>query len=273
MGACTVITVANQKGGVGKTTTVMNLGVALAKRGKRVLLIDSDPQANLTSYLGIAPGTPPHENVHTLDEIYLAKRVLDAPALKEFLFKTSAGVDLIACDGHLTGIEHYLYPRSDKEQALARVIAGIRSQYDFIFVDTPPNLGLLTLNALCASTHVLIPVQPEFFGLEGIVKLRRALDDVRARWNPELELVGVLVTQVAQRRKLTQEVIDALKQEMGDRLFETRIAENAAVTESTGHAKSVLDYARASRGAKDYEAAAEELLLRLSPQEAPRASL
>ena len=255
-----VITIANQKGGVGKTTTTMNIGVALARVGKRVLLIDGDPQANLTSYLGIRPGEAPYEELRTLDEVYLTKRPLDDAARGRVITQTESGVDLIPCDKNLSGVEYYLFSRPDKEMVLSRFLDGLRSRYDFIFIDTPPSLNLLTLNALCASDGVLVPVQPEFFSLEGIVKIRESVEDVRTRWNPKLKILGVLPTQVSNRRKLTGEVIEALKTELGQTLFKSTIHDNSAVTESSGHAKSVIDYDRGSRGAKDYIAAARELL-------------
>jgi chromosome partitioning protein len=259
-----VLTVSNQKGGVGKTTSVMNLGVALAKQGKRVLLIDSDPQANLTSYLGITPGSGDFQNLRTLDELYLSKRVMDEAGLKTFITQTSAGVDLVPADGNLSGVEYYLFSRSEKEQLLSRAIDKLRTQYDYIFIDTPPSLNLLTLNALCAADGVLVPVQPEFFSLEGIVKVRAAVEDIRHRWNPKLRIVGVLPTQVSLRRKLTTEVLDALRAEMGVDVFESIIHDSSAVTESTGHARSVIDYDRSSKGSQDYLAAAQELEGRLS---------
>lgn len=262
-----VITVANQKGGVGKTTTTMNIGAALSKLGLRVLLIDSDPQANLTSYLGVAPSEDassddPHADVRTLDELYLSKRAITGEAALDFVAKSESGIDVIPSDGALSGVEFYLFSRSDKELVLSRFLDSLRERYDFILIDTPPSLNLLTLNALCASDHVLIPVQPEFFSLEGIVKIREAITDVQARWNPKLSIIGVLATQITQRRRLTGEVLDALRSELGEIFFESMIHENAAVTESTGHAQSVLDYDRSSRGAKDYWAAAEELARR-----------
>jgi len=257
-----IITIANQKGGVGKTTTTMNLGVALVKAGKKVLLIDGDPQANLTSYLGVTPGEPPYEGLHTLDEVYLAKRPLDKKGKHLFVAQTSSGVDLIASDRALSGVEYYLFTRSDREVVLGRFLEVLRDEYDFIFIDTPPSLNLLTLNALCASDHVLIPVQPEFFSLEGIVKIRESIQDVQARWNPRISIIGVLPTQVSQRRKLTEEVIGTLRTELGDSLFKIGIHDNAAVAESSGHAQSVLDYDRTSRGAQDYLAAARELISR-----------
>jgi chromosome partitioning protein len=262
----TVITVANQKGGVGKTTSVMNLGTALAREGHRVLLIDSDAQANLSSHLGVTPGEEPFLNAATLDELYLAKR-LDTPGLRDRLIvKTASGPHLIAGDGGLAGVEYFLINRSDRETVLKQFLAPIQDSYDFILIDTPPSLSLLTLNALCASTHVLIPVQPEFFGLEGIVKLRAAMEDVKNRWNPDLKLLGVLPTQVSHRRKLTEEVLGALSQELESLLFTSRIHDNAAVTESSGHGVSVLEYDRSSRGAQDYLAAARELQQRLKAE-------
>ena len=257
-----IITVANQKGGVGKTTTVMNLGVALAHANQKVLLIDGDPQANLTSYLGVTPGEPPYESLHTLDEVYLAKRPMDASTKHLFITPTASGVDLIASDKALSGVEYYLFNRSDREGVLSRFFTNIRHDYDFVLIDTPPSLSLLTLNALCASDHVLIPVQPEFFSLEGIVKIQEAISDIKTRWNPKLSVIGILPTQLAKRRKLTQEVLQALRAEMGDRVFEANIGENSAIAESSGHAQSVIDYDRSSKGAQDYIEAAHELLNR-----------
>jgi len=259
-----IITIANQKGGVGKTTTTMNLGAALARSGRRVLLVDSDPQANLTSYLGVTPGAGDWETTRTLDEVYLAKRAIDSSAKCDFTAKTNhAGIQLVAAEKTLSGVELYLLSRSDKELILSRFLQSLAEQYDDILIDTPPSVGLLTLNALCASDAVLIPVQPEFFSLEGIVKIRETIETVRGRWNSKLGILGVLPTQVSNRRTLTGEVLEALKNELGDLLFSQSIHDNSAVTESSGHGKSVLDYDRSSRGAKDYINAAHEYLKRL----------
>jgi chromosome partitioning protein len=257
-----VITIANQKGGVGKTTSTLNFGVALAKKNRRVLLIDGDPQGNLTSYLGVTPGSGQYEKLQTLDEIYLAKRALDPSS---FIAETTSGVSLIAGDQALTGVEHYLFSRPEREKVLAQFLDSIKDRFDYVVIDTPPSLGLLTLNALCASDHVLIPMQTEFFSLEGIVKIQAAIDDVKARWNEKLSIIGVLATQVNKRRKLTLEVLDTLREAMGDLVFKSVIHDNASVAESSGHAQSVFDYDRKSQGAADYLAASEELIKRCEP--------
>jgi chromosome partitioning protein len=258
----TVIAIANQKGGVGKTTAAMNLGAALSEKGKKVLLIDEDPQANLTSYLGVTPGAGLHESVHTLEEIFLSKRLIDSQTARQFIVSTDSGVDLVPSDGALSGAEYYLFTRPDRENVLSRLISIVKDQYDFIFIDTPPNLNLLTLNALCACDYVLIPVQPEFFSLEGILKIRAFIRDVQSRWNPQVSIIGVLPNQTNFRRKLTAEVLNTLKSEFGSSLFDNVIHDNSSVTESSGHAQSVITYKRSSRGARDFSEAAGELLVR-----------
>jgi chromosome partitioning protein len=257
-----VIAIANQKGGVGKTTTAMNLGVALSEKEKRVLLIDEDPQANLTSYLGVTPGAAQHDSIRTLDEVFFAKRPFDKQTARQFIVSTDSQVDLVPSDGALSGVEYFLFTRPDRETVLSRFISNVKDQYDFIFIDTPPNLNLLTLNALCACNHVLIPVQPEFFSLEGILKIREFIKNVQSRWNPGISIIGVLPNQANFRRKLTAEVLSTLKGEFGFALFETVIHDNSSVTESTGHAQSVITYKRSSRGAKDFAEAAGELMAR-----------
>lgn len=257
-----IMTIANQKGGVGKTTLTMNLGSTLAARGRRVLLVDSDPQANLTSYLAVTPGIAPFEETRTLDEIYLSKRPADRTLRAEALTRTQAGVDLIAGDKNLTGVDHYLFSKPDRERILSRFLDPLREEYDYILIDTPPSLNLLTINALCASDRVLIPVQPEFFSLEGIVKLREAIDDVRARWNPRLEIGGVIANQVSPRRKLTTEVVETLRGELGELFYGTMIHDSAGVAESAGHGRSVAAYDRGSRGARDFDSLTDEFVQR-----------
>lgn len=245
--------IANQKGGVGKTTTAMNLGCGLAQKNKRVLLVDSDPQANLTNYLGVNP-----EN--TLDELYLYKKEITKSYLKSFIHPTKSGVSLIAGDSGLSGVDYYLFSRQNREMILSKILQKVADDFDYILIDTPPSLGLLTINALVASRGILIPVQPEFFSLEGIVKIREAIADIRKQFNPKLEIRGILVTQANVRRRLTTEVIKSLEAEFEDKVFRAMIHENSAVSESSGHARSVIEYAPKSRGADDYRFFTEEFL-------------
>jgi chromosome partitioning protein len=252
-----IITVANQKGGVGKTTTVMNLGSALARSGQRVLLVDSDPQANLTSYLGVSPR-------RTLDELYLLKKTPTPETIRDFVHAVSDRLSVIPGDRALSGVEYYLFSRSERESLLASFLAPLREEFDTILIDTPPSVNLITLNALVACDGVIVPVQPEFFSLEGIVKIRETIADVRARWNPQVSILGIVVTQVNSRRKLTSEVLRALETEFEDILFASHIHENTAVAESAGHSRSVLDYAPNSIGAQDYLALSREVLSRLN---------
>jgi chromosome partitioning protein len=262
-----ILTIANQKGGVGKTTSVLNFGQALSQKGHRVLLIDGDPQGNLTSYLGVTTGSGNFSELKTLDEIYITKRPLDLAAKRQFIASiegSNGKLSLIAGDAALANVEYYLFNRPDRESVLATFLDSMKNDFDFVLIDTPPNLGLLTINALCASDGVIIPMQTEFFSLEGIVKIQNAIETVRARWNSKLEILGILPTQVNKRRKLTLEVLEMLNSQFGELVFKSFIHDNAAVAESSGHAKSVIEYDRSSQGAKDYLAASEELFQRAS---------
>lgn len=253
------IAITNQKGGVGKTTSAMNLAAAIARGGSRVLLVDSDPQANLTSYCAV-------QAKHTLDELYVSKFDFTREQARAFctpVSSVSGALDLIAGHGTLSNVEHYLIQKPDREHVLRRFLDILRNDYDLVLIDTPPAVNLLTLNALTAADYALVPVQAEFFGLEGIVKIREALHTVQQRWNPTLKLIGVLPTQITARRKLTTEVLSALQQELGSIVFSSHIRENAAVAESSSFGKSVIDYQAKSLGSIDYQAAARELLKRV----------
>ncbi len=258
-----IITVANQKGGVGKTTATMNIGAVFAKT-HRVLLIDSDPQANLTSYAGITPGEAPFDAIRTLDEIYTAKRPLDKYILREFIAPTKQpNLDILCADKNLAGIEHYLLSRENRETILSRTLQAIDLLYDYILIDTPPSTNTLTLNALVASNYVLVPMQPEFFSLEGIVKIRQTITMVQEKWNPQLKLLGILPTHVVSRRKLTSEVLETLRTEMPEAFIENHISDSTLVAESSGHGRSILDYSPKSKSAQEFAAVAADLMNRI----------
>lgn len=254
-----IISIANQKGGVGKTTTCVNLAAALVEQGKKVLLIDNDPQANLTSYLKLQ-NDETYADKATCDELYLSKRPPSLDDAKDrFLHRYQVGLDYIAADKELTGVEYYLYTRSDRERTFKKNLAWAIGEYDFVIIDNPPSLNLLTINALTAATDVLIPVQTEFFSLEGILKMQESIGLVRERWNPELRIMGILPTQVDSRRRLTGEVLELLGRHFPSDLLKSRIRDNTKLAESSGHGKTIFKYAPSSPGAEDYRGLAEEL--------------
>jgi chromosome partitioning protein len=256
-----IVSVANQKGGVGKTTTCVNLAAALVEQGKKVLLIDNDPQANLSSYLR-------KESVSaleraTIDELYLAKRPPSLQDAKDkFLRDYQISFDYIAADKELAGVEYYLYSRSDRELVLKKNLAWAMGEYDFIFIDNPPSLNLLTINALTTANEVLIPVQTEFFSLEGIAKMQESITLVKSRWNPDLKIVGIIATQVDNRKRLTDEVLGKLAEHFPSELLSSRIRDNSKLAESSGHGKTIFKYAPTSHGADDYRALADEVSAR-----------
>lgn len=260
MRATRIISIANQKGGVGKTTTCVNLAAALVEQGKKVLLLDNDPQANLTSYL---EGSASQSTKSTMDELYLSKRPPSLDDVKaRFLRSYQVMFDYIAADKELAGVEYYLYARSDREKILSNNLAWARGEYDFIIIDNPPSINLLTLNALTAASEVLIPVQTEFFSLEGIVKMQESIKLVRERWNPLLKIAGILPTQVDGRKKLATEVLALLSQHFPQEMLVTKIRDNSKLAESSGHGKTILKYAPTSPGADDYRSLADEVLTR-----------
>jgi len=255
-----IVAIANQKGGVGKTTTTINLAASLALADKRVLLVDIDPQGNLTSGLG-QKGKSASEGT-----IYEALTG-EAPAdLRDFAIPT--GIDrllLVPADRNLTGAEIELVTLPHREERLRALLSRVRDDFDYIFIDCPPSLGLLTLNALVAADAVLIPLHCEYFALEGLADLVGTLRRVRAALNPRLDIEGVLLTMFDERTNLGQQVANDVRQFFKDKVFQTVIPRNVKLGEAPSHGMPAILYDVKSRGAEAYLALAKEVLRRGAP--------
>lgn len=248
-----IVAFANQKGGVGKTTSAINLAASVATSGKKVLVVDSDPQGNASSGLGCENhGEFKHLYHCYMDEISVAEVISEVSDLKK-LFLLPTHIDLI-------GVEIELMGREKREKTLTTLLKPVKSDYDFIFVDCPPSLGLLTINALTAADSVIIPMQCEYFALEGLSQLVNTIRLVKKSYNSRLHIEGLLLTMYDRRNNLTHQVADEVKNHFGDMLYRTVIPRNVRLSECPSHGKPVLLYDNRSSGAKSYMKLGREFL-------------
>ncbi len=249
-----IISIANQKGGVGKTTTAINLAAGLAYEGKKVLLVDADPQANASSGLGI--------DIRNLENTVYECLVNEIDPQRAIVATNIANLKLIPSHIDLVGAEIEMRDLDNREERLKRVLDKVRNDYDYILIDCSPSLGLITINALTASDSVIIPVQCEFFALEGIAKLLNTIKIIKSNLNPDLQIEGFLLTMYDNRLRLSNQVYEEVKRHFGSLVFNTVIYRNVRLSEAPSHGLSVIDYDPNSKGAKNYKNLAKELILR-----------
>ncbi len=244
-----VISLLNHKGGVGKTTSAINIGAGMVELGKRCLLIDLDPQANLTVSLGIS------RQKYTIYESLRGESDLVPYTAKD-------GLDIITSTLDLSGAEMELINEAGREYILRELLTTVDDDYDYVIIDCPPSLGLLTLNALTSSRYVYIPLQTEFLALQGLAKIKQVIDKVKLRLNKKLELGGVIATMYDSRKVLNRDVVETIKKYFGQKVFNTFIRDNVALAEAPAQRQDIFEYNKRSPGAKDYLALCKEIIER-----------
>jgi chromosome partitioning protein len=247
-----IIAIANQKGGVGKTTTSINLAASLGVLEKTVLLIDADPQANATSGLGIDVESVINGTYQLLEHSTTAKKAI--------VKTTSPNLDIIPAHIDLVAIEIELVDKENREYMLKQMITDLKNEYDYIIIDCAPSLGLLTLNALTAADAVIIPIQCEYFALEGLGKLLNTIKSVQKIHNPDLDIEGLLLTMYDSRLRLSNQVVEEVKKHFDAMVFETIIQRNVRLSEAPSYGESIISYDASSKGANNYLSLAEELI-------------
>ncbi|MFN3555471.1 MAG: ParA family protein [Bacteroidales bacterium] len=244
-----VIAISNHKGGVGKTTSAINIGAGLARKGKKVLLIDTDPQANLSQSLGINEHNPnlysALKGLTPLDPLRIQKNLFLVPAI-----------------GELGGAELELSAEAGREFILRELIEPVKPNFDYILIDCPPSLGLLTINAFTASDEIFIPMQAQYLALQGIGKLLGLVEKIQKRLNPNLKISGIFITQFDRRKVLNRYVMDTLESHFSDKVFKTRIRNNVALAEAPNAGCDIFTYQETSNGAFDYQQLVKEILKR-----------
>ena len=247
-----IIAIANQKGGVGKTTTAINLSACLAEKGKKVLSIDMDPQGNMTSGLGIDKDSVEK----TVYDMIIGQASIEEVICKDALENLDViptGIDLSAAEIELIGVD-------DKEFIIRNEVHKVRDNYDFVIIDCPPSLNTLTINAMTTADSVIVPIQCEYYALEGLSQLMHTIELVKERLNPDLEMEGVVFTMYDARTNLGNEVVEEVRKYFREKVYETIIPRNIRLSEAPSHGMSIIDYDPRSRGAEEYEALAKEVL-------------
>jgi chromosome partitioning protein len=249
-----IVTIANQKGGVGKTTTAINLAAGIAVAEFHTLLIDTDPQANSTSGLGVDP----RQSTMNIYDV-----LINGANPREVIVKTEVPyLSLLPSNINLVGAEVEMVDLEKRESILREIVESFRQDYDYIFIDCPPSLGLLTLNGLVAGNSVIIPVQCEYYALEGLGQLLNTINIIRKNINPTLEIEGVLLTMYDSRLRLSHQIVEEVKKYFGDKVYTTVISRNVRLSEAPSYGKPILLYEAISSGAKNYMELAKEFLKR-----------